>query len=92
MAIFSDDVVRAITTYMNTNQPEISLLIARVHGGVPDAESAEMSGFDEHRATFTVTTPTGVGDIEVAWGHTLKERDEVRAELFRLFETAVVGD
>lgn len=92
MSIFPDDVVTAITGYMNANQPDISLLIARVHGATPDAESAEMATFDEHRAVFTVTTAQGVGDVEVKWSRTLTDRDEVRAELFRLFETAVVGD
>ncbi|MCW4386461.1 DUF2470 domain-containing protein [Salinibacterium sp. SYSU T00001] len=92
MSIFSDDVVASITGYMNGNQPDTTLLIARVHGNAPKAESAFMRGFDEHRAVFTVTTPDGVDDVEVPWGHTLTSRDEVRTELFRLFESAVIGD
>lgn len=92
MSIFSDDVVAAITAYMNANQSDTCLLIAQVHGRAPEAETAVMSGFDEHRAVFTVTTANGVGDVEVPWSRTLQSRDEVRGELFRLFETAVTGE
>jgi len=92
MSIFSDDVVQAITSYMNSSQPDTTLLIAQVHGNSPTAESAVMVTFDEHRAVFTVTTPDGVDDVEVPWSRPLKFRDEVRAELFRLFETAVTGE
>lgn len=92
MSLFSDDVVSAITTYMNSSQPDTTLLIAQVHGHSPTAESAVMSTFDEHRAIFTVTTPDGVDDVEVPWSRTLTFRDEVRTELFRLFETAVTGE
>lgn len=92
MSIFSDEVVASITGYMNQNQADTTLVIARVHGNAPTAESAVMTTFDEHRAVFTVTTPDGVGDVEVSWSHTLASRDDVRAELFRLFETAVIGE
>lgn len=92
MSLFSDDVVQAITGYMNSSQPDTTLVIAKVHGDSPTAESAIMVSFDEHRAVFTVTTPDGVDDVEVPWSRELRFRDEVRAELFRLFETAVTGE
>lgn len=88
MSIFSDDVVTAIANYMNTNQPEISLLIAQVHGGAADAESATMTSFDGKRAVYTVTVAGQESQVEVPWSHELRNRDEVRADLFLLYEQA----
>lgn len=91
MSTFSDDVVTAITNYMNTSQPEITLQIVRALGGVADAESAAMTSFDEKRAVFTATAAGQQTQVEVPWSHELRSRDEVRADLFLLYERATAA-
>lgn len=59
---FSEGVVRAVVRHMNDDHAADSVLIVRVHGGVPDATEAVMTGMDAAGIDFAVRAGGGAGE------------------------------
>ncbi len=88
---FSVDVVGAITGHMNRDHGEDSLLICRVTGGVPEAESARVGGLDADGVDFVATVDGREVPVRLGWSRRLTERGQVRAELVRMVDVARNG-
>ncbi|MEZ5321999.1 MAG: DUF2470 domain-containing protein [Microthrixaceae bacterium] len=85
----SSDVIEAITSHMNSEHVDDSLIIVRSHGGVPDATGALVAHLDERSITFSVDRPDGpAGTVVVPWPAPVAERADIRRELVALVESA----
>jgi heme oxygenase len=82
---FPPKVIAAICHHMNTDHAADTLVICRGAGGVPEAESARMTGFDGEGADFAVTAGGAEARVRVPWAAPLSERAEVRPEIVRIF-------
>lgn len=82
---FAPKVIAAVCHHMNTDHAADALVICRGAGGVPDAESARMTGFDGEGADFAAAVGGTEVPVRIAWAAPLSERAEVRPEIVRLF-------
>jgi len=85
---FSADVIAAVTAHMNTDHPEDNLLIVRSLGGLPDATSATMAGYDEVGAQFDAEVGGSVTRAVVPWAVPITERATIRQEVVRMYHDA----
>ncbi len=85
---FAPDVVAAVTGHMNTDHPEDNLLIVRSLGGLPDATSATMAGYDDTGATFDAVVGGVATQTTVAWAVPITERATLRQEVVRMYHEA----
>lgn len=85
---FTPDVVAAITRHMNEDHAEDTLLMVRVLGDQPSAESAAMTGVDADGADFVANVSGSEVPVRLAWGRRLTERKQVREEVVRLYHEA----
>jgi putative heme iron utilization protein len=82
---FGPGVVDAIVRHMNVDNAGDSLLICQALGGRPDATAAAMAGMDADGIDFVVESPGGPGTVRIPWSHRLTAREEVRAEVVRMY-------
>ncbi|MDJ0333729.1 DUF2470 domain-containing protein [Salinibacterium sp. G-O1] len=83
-AVFSDDIVAAVLTHMNSDHPDDNLLIVRAFGA-QDATAAVMTTLDHAGGTWVYTA--GVErTLTVPWSRDIAERAEIRREIVRLYE------
>lgn len=88
-APFTPEVVAAVTSHMNGDHPEDSLLICRSLGGRPQATSAAMVGLDADGADFEVLEDGGEPvAVRIPWSERLTERGQVRLEFVRMYQEA----
>jgi putative heme iron utilization protein len=85
---FSPEVVDAVRRHMDADHKDDSLLIVRSLGGIPDATTATMSGFDESGALFVAGTADGERTVRVPWSAPIEERAQIRAEVVRMYHEA----
>jgi putative heme iron utilization protein len=85
---FTPDVVAAIVRHMNEEHAGDTLLMVRVLGDQPDAESAAMTGVDAHGADFVARVGGTEVPVRLAWRKRLTERKQVRQEVVRLYREA----
>lgn len=62
----SDADVETVLDHMNTDHRDASLAVARAHG-YPAADDAEMTGVDEHGATWHVAEGSTEASLRVTW-------------------------
>jgi putative heme iron utilization protein len=88
---FDPEIIAGVCGYMNANQAENNLVMVQWLGGLREATSATMVGFDETGVDFAVR----VGDEETAvrlpWTREISTRDEVREQLFTLLDRALAA-
>ena len=88
---FDPEIIAGVCGYMNANQAENNLVMVQWLGGLREATSATMMGFDETGVDFAVR----VGDEETAvrlpWTREISTRDEVREQLFSLLDRALAA-
>ncbi len=88
---FDPEIITGVCGYMNANQAENNLVMVQWLGGLREATSATMVGFDETGVDFDVR----VGDTETAvrlpWTREISTRDEVREQLFTLLDRALAS-
>ena len=88
---FDPEIIAGVCGYMNANQAENNLVMVQWLGGLREATSATMMGFDETGVDFAVR----VGDEETAvrlpWTREISTRDEVREQLFTLLDRALAA-
>ena len=90
MTVFADDVVEAISRYMNDDPGQFNLTIVMGHTDSRDFVEARPVTFDEAAATFEATSPAGMRTLVVPWpAAPISERSQVREQLFRLWEEAL---
>lgn len=84
MALSETD-VDGVLEHMNTDHLDASLAIARAHG-YPAAQSAEMTGVDEHGGTWHVVDAAGAeAMLRVTWpGGPVEDTTGVRREVVAL--------
>ncbi|MFW5417360.1 DUF2470 domain-containing protein [Nocardiopsis sp. CNT-189] len=75
---------------MNGDHPEDTLVICRALGGVPDADSARMTGLDGEGGDYAATVGGTEVAVRIPWGRPLAERAEIRREVVRLYREACV--
>lgn len=73
---------------MNSDHPEDNLLIARSLGGLPDATSAAMTGYDESGANFSAVVNGTETPFTVPWQVEITERVMIRHEMVRMYHEA----
>ena len=88
---FDPEIIAGVCGYMNANQAENNLVMVQWLGGLREATSATMAGFDGTGVDFAVR----VGDEETAvrlpWTREISTRDEVREQLFTLLDRALAA-
>lgn len=85
---FTPDVVAAIVRHMNEDHADDTLLMVRMLGGQPDAQSAVMTGVDADGADFVANLGGTEAAVRLEWGKRLTERKQVREEVVRLYHLA----
>lgn len=85
---FSPEVVAAVTAHMNDDHAEDTLLIVRAFGGVPEADSARMTGLDSEAGEYTATVAARQVTVRVPWSRPITERAQIRTEVVRLYRAA----
>lgn len=88
MTPFDDDVVQAISQYMNSNQPDINLQIVQVHGNLPKATAAELVDIGGATVEFRATVDGEAHSVTIPWARAITRREHIRRELMELYETA----
>lgn len=88
---FPPDVVAEIVRHMNEDHAEDTLLMVRVLGDRPDAESAAMTGVDADGADFVANVGGAEVPVRLDWGERLTERKQVREEVVRLYRRAAAA-
>lgn len=88
---FGPDVIEAIKHHMNEDHAADSLLIVRTLGGHPDASAATMTGLDGQGADFVATVGDRDVPVRLAWSTPISERPQVRQEVVRMYEEAVLA-
>lgn len=88
---FPEEVVAGVCGYMNANQADNNLLIAKVLGGEQDITAARMVGFDEEAVLFAGTVIEGEVEVRVPWTHRAETRDDVKDRLFGLVDKALAA-
>lgn len=87
MAVFSSDVVDAVLRHMNGDHGDDNLLIARAFGDRA-AETAAMTGLDEHGGSWRYEVDGVERELRVPWSTELAERPEIRREIVVLYDAA----
>lgn len=85
---FAPEVVTAVTSHMNGDHPEDTLLICRALGGRPDATAARMTGLDGEGGDYAVTVDGAEYQVRIPWARPLTERAQIRVEVVRMYEQA----
>lgn len=85
---FTPEVVRAVTTHMNEDHPEDTLLICRALGGAPEATAARMTGIDGQGGDYAVTVGGRERVLRIPWSVPLTERAQIRREVVRMYREA----
>ena len=84
---FAPEIVDAVLAHMNDDHTDDSLVIVRAFG-VPEAESARMSGLDGEAAEFIAVVDGAETELRVPWSVPITERPEIRREVVVLYERA----
>lgn len=85
---FTPDVVAEVVRHMNEDHTEDTLLMVRVLGDQPNAESAAMTGVDADGADFVANVAGSDVPVRLTWRERLTERKQVREEVVRLYREA----
>lgn len=83
---FAPDESAGILAHMNGDHGPDSVLMCRALGGVPNAESARVTGVDRAGMDFEAVVDGATVMVRIAWGRTLAARSEVRGEVVRLYQ------
>jgi len=84
---FAPEVVDAVLAHMNDDHTDDALLIVRAFG-LPEAESATMTGLDGEAGVFTAVLDGVATELRVPWSEPITERPEIRREVVVLYERA----
>lgn len=85
---FDDATVAGVTSHMNADHTDDTLLICRTLGERPTATAAAMTGLDGDGGDYVVTVDGTEETIRIPWGRPLTERAEIRTEVVRMYEAA----
>ncbi|MDA8369909.1 MAG: DUF2470 domain-containing protein [Nocardiopsaceae bacterium] len=85
---FPPEVVQAVTTHMNDDHPEDTLVICRALGGCPEASAARMTGLDGTGGDYIAVVGGGEVPIRIPWAAPLTERAQIRREVVRMYREA----
>ena len=85
---FDEATIAGVTSHMNGDHPEDTLLICRGLGERPTASAATMTGLDGDAGTYEVTVDGVTEVLRIPWTQRLHERREVRTEVVKLYEAA----
>jgi putative heme iron utilization protein len=85
---FDDATVAGVTSHMNADHTNDTLLICRSLGGRPDATAATMTGLDGDGGDYLVTVGGADETVRIPWSRPLTERAEIRVEVVRMYEEA----
>jgi putative heme iron utilization protein len=83
---FAPEESAAILAHMNGDHGADAVLMCRALGGLPDAESARVTGVDRAGMDFEAVVSGAPVATRIAWGRTLTARAEVRGEVVRLYQ------
>jgi len=88
---FPAEVVAAVVRHMVEDHADDSLRIVTALGGIADATSAAMTGFDEDGSDFVAIVDGEERCVRIPWSRPITDRAEVRAEVVALHERAVAA-
>ncbi|MDF5751769.1 DUF2470 domain-containing protein [Spongiactinospora sp. TRM90649] len=87
-AVFSDDVVAAVTRHMNDDHGDDALLICRSLGGRPEATAARTTGVDSGGMDFAAVVDGAEVAVRVPFAAPITERAQIRLEVVRMYREA----
>lgn len=85
---FTDDVVDAVCRHMNEDHADDTLLICRALGQRADASAARVVGVDADGLDLVARTPSGEVGVRIPFAARLGAREQIRAEVVRLYREA----
>src|SRR4051794_8398679 len=85
---FDDATVAGVTSHMNADHTDDTLLICRALGDRGAATEATMVGLDGDGGDYLVTIGDTEETIRIPWSRPLTERAEIRTEVVRMYEAA----
>lgn len=85
------EVIRQVTTHMNDDHLDDSLLICQELGDCPEAFAAEMQTMSTTDISFLVTTEEGEKLLTFDWEEPITSRPQIRAEVKKLYERAAAA-
>lgn len=88
---FEPEIITGVCGYMNANQAENNLVMVQCLGGLREATSATMVGFDETGVDFDVRVGDEETTVRLPWTREISTRDEVREQLFTLLDRALAA-
>ena len=88
---FDPEIITGVCGYMNANQAENNLVMVQWLGGLREATSATMVGFDETGVDFSVRVGDEDTAVRLPWTREISTRDEVREQLFTLLDRALAA-
>ena len=88
---FDPEIIAGVCGYMNANQAENNLVMVQWLGGLREATSATMVGFDETGVDFAVRVGDEETTVRLPWTREISTRDEVREQLFTLLDRALAA-
>lgn len=85
---FDDAVITAVTSHMNDDHIEDSMIVAKAFG-YPEATASKMVGLDAHAGVWHVTDAAGEHELRVEWpGGEITERPQVRRQVVEIYKAA----
>ena len=89
MPLFSEDVIAAVLHHMNTDHAEDNRVIVRAHSEHGRAaDTAVMTGLDEHGGTWRIHTDTGDEQVTIPWpGGPIADRASIRRKVVELYRS-----
>jgi hypothetical protein len=88
---FDPEIITGVCGYMNANQAENNLVMVQWLGGLREATSATMVGFDETGVDFSARVGDEDTAVRLPWTREISTRDEVREQLFSLLDRALAA-
>ena len=88
---FDPEIIAGVCGYMNANQAENNLVMVQWLGGLREATSATMVGFDETGVVFSARVGDEDTAVRLPWTREISTRDEVREQLFTLLDRALAA-
>lgn len=85
---FDEKVIDGVSSHMNLDHEDDSLLIVRSLGNRPNAESATVSYLDGEGLDFEAIEGGKKSTVRVPWSKPLTERGEVRVDIERMYYEA----
>lgn len=84
--------VEGVCAYMNGGMPDNVLYMVHMLAPLPEADSAMLVDITETHAHFDAVVDGVTRRVELAWPLTVNNREDMKTQLFALFDAAMRAD